>query len=289
MEVQFRGASRQFTLDTILSDQLQVPQAKIIWRTKALLPDGTPDPENEELIQIASGGINIVSSRDARKNVRSSMGIALDLAAQGMRVLYVNSYAGLELLRNSLKSELDRLDIIRQSVANAQSDSPDSTTASLIPLAEDAEFKSRFQILDVKMGMWDWYSAWIENALFEENNIAYHSEETVLVQKSDVLVINSYEFAAIDYRAKLNIATGLAKWLEKITLTVVIYTQEVKALMEAGVPVRGPLGLLTTSATTLAKVDFVKRGRTNVLNENDKSNYENVPNTDNKILYSEAA
>jgi len=289
MEVQFRGASRQFTLDTILSDQLQVPQAKIIWRTKALLPDGTPDPQNEELIQIASGGINIVSSRDARKNVRSSMGIALDLASQGMRVLYVNSYAGLELLRNSLKGELDRLDIIRQSVRNVQSNSSDTTTTSPIPLAEDAEFKSRFQILDVKMGMWDWYSAWIENALFEENNIAYHSEETVLVQKCDTLVINSYEFAAIDYRAKLNIATRLAKWLEKISLTVVIYTQEVKALMEAGVPVRGPLGLLTTSAATLAKVDFVKKGRTNILNEKDKSNYENVPNTDNKILYSEAA
>src|SRR5438876_3278117 len=117
---QSRGAYREFTLDSIFSEDVTMPEAKIIWRTKPVARGGVPDPQCEELIQIASGGINIVSSREVRKNVRQSLRIGLDLASQGMRVLYVNSYAGIGLLQENLNKELARLESLTPTLSQKE-------------------------------------------------------------------------------------------------------------------------------------------------------------------------
>ena len=279
MHTQFRGAYRQFSVDSILSEDLQVPERKIIWRTKRTMANGLADPENEDLIQIASGGINIVSSRDVRKNVRRSLRIAMDIAKDGLRVLYVNSYAGLALLRESLQAELQISDEERALAQKESMKNIDSESS----IADD--WRGRFNILDCKMGMWDGCRNVIEKALYEEKSVSYNSREQVLTQHTDVIVINSFEFASITYRQKLEMATDIMRWRNKLPITVVIFTQEVQAVMEAGLPVRGPLGLLTASADTLSKLDQIKKGR-NVPEGRTNPVHEQIPNTAIKLFYS---
>jgi hypothetical protein len=275
MDPQFRGAYRHFTVDTIFSDDVPVPDHKIIWRTRPKVTNGIADPTNEEMIQIIAGGINIVSSRDVRRNVRKSLEIALGIAAgsdniPGKRVLYVNSYAGIAALREGIQAEMAK----RRGAAAGDQHADQSIDCH----ADQNDFKSRFRILDCKMGMWLPCTSAIDEALYSKKRVNYHTDEVVITQQCDVLVLNSYEFAALCWRDKLDIANRLMQWLDKLSLTVIVFTQEVQAIMEAGIPVRGPLGLLTCAAVSVAKLDDVKKGRNRTV-------HEQVPNTYIKIFY----
>src|SRR5205807_8300772 len=96
-------AYQHLSIDELFEQERGEP-AKIIWRTKPRLRDGIPDPEDEQLIQIAGNAINVVASRNVRANVHRSVRIALELAASESRVLYLNSYAGTDMLRTAISS-----------------------------------------------------------------------------------------------------------------------------------------------------------------------------------------
>ena len=52
----------------------------------------------EDLIQVHAHAINIAMGRDLRRNVSYSAAMAIELAASGKRVLYLNTYGGHELM-----------------------------------------------------------------------------------------------------------------------------------------------------------------------------------------------
>ncbi len=256
MNEYIKGAYREFTLDSIFSEDVQVPDNKIIWKSRNLLPDGRPDPENEELIQIAQNGINVVSSRDVRRNVRTSLRIGLDLAASGLRVLYVNSYAGIGLLRESLQSELDK--------------------------SEQRPETKNFHILDCKMGMWSECAGMVRQMLYSSKwdtpKQEYHYDS-----KIDVLILNSFEFSGMYYYDKRSIGMCINDWVSNVPLTTIVFTQETHPLMSAGIPLRGPIGLLTLTALTVSRLEEPKtiapkaKGTLPV--------HELQTKTDNKIIY----
>ncbi len=297
MSAQFRGAYREFSADSIFSPEVIAAEPKLIWISRRLLPDGTSDPQNQEMIQVSSSGVNIVSSADARKNARKSLGIALDLAAQGRRVLYLNTFASLPILRENMKAELDRLDAEIKNAINGKPSANPITVGSL------EEVKSRFHIMDGKVGMWDNFKYPLEDLLFEER---YAEEENndededdndedeenddddqdaddeddgkVLTQKIDALVVNSFEFLAMTYRSRLDAAGKILEWVAKLDLTAIVFTQETQGAMEAGLPVRGPLGLLTTGAIMVSTPDRLNRRR---------ATHELLPDTNVKYIYSD--
>jgi hypothetical protein len=299
MSAQFRGAFREFTADSIFSPEVIAAEPKMIWISRRLLPDGTSDPQNQEMIQISSSGVNIVSSADARKNARKSLGIALDLAAQGRRVMYLNTFASLAILRENMKAELERLDA---EIKNAINGKP---TANPITVQSMEEVKALFHIMDGKVGMWDNFKYPLEEMLFEEryaeenededededdNDEEYEEVEEneddedeeddgkVLTQKIDVLVVNSFEFLAMTYRQRLDAASKILEWVAKLDLTAIVFTQETQGAMEAGLPVRGPLGLLTTGAIMVSTPDRLnKRRKTREL----------LPDTNAKYIYND--
>src|SRR5665213_3197826 len=98
----------KYTIDSLFEAVDPIETAKIIWRSRPAVREGIADPEDENLIQIAGGTINIVAARNVRANVHRSIRIALDLAASGSFVLYLNSYAGMELLREAIYSNLPK-------------------------------------------------------------------------------------------------------------------------------------------------------------------------------------
>jgi hypothetical protein len=126
----------------------------------------------------------------------------------------------------------------------------------------------KLTFLDCKMGMWSVCRSAIEKAFFKirydsvaDSPLVRHVEK-VPIQVVDVLVINSYEFSALSYRDKLAIATDVMSWIDQFKLTVIIFTQESRAGMDVGIPVRGPLGILTASAATLSRLDWVPKEKT---------------------------
>jgi hypothetical protein len=231
MDTKLRGALRQFTTETIFSPELPEAPHEELWSDKAITEDGLTDPESDETICIWEGGINIVSSRDARRNVRTAMRMAFDIAHKGRRVLYVNSWAGLELLRKCVKGE------------NARFETPLTDT--------------QLRLLDCKMGMWNFCRNTITESLYTEKQIVYHSDEKTMTQEIDVLILNSFEFSCVGYLQRMDFVNDLAEWLQKLSLSIILFTQTAQRTMAPGLAVRGPLGLLTTSAVTLAKVDRV--------------------------------
>ncbi|MDP4200814.1 MAG: hypothetical protein Q8902_14735 [Bacteroidota bacterium] len=281
-----QGAYREFNLETIFSDEVQVPDNKIIWRSRHLLADGRPDPENEELIQIAQNGINVVSSRDVRRNVRTSLRIGLDLAASGLRVLYVNSYAGVALLRESLQSELNAggsrvnhpLIVGDDPALKRRGNLIDERRGNLTDEGRVDYLKSNFRILDCKMGTWGVCAGVVRNMLSTTRRVdgVDHREA-----KIDVLILNSFEFSGLYYYEKRWVALDVNDWVNEISLTAIVFTQEVRAVMGAGIPVRGPVGLLTAWAMTVSKVDEPLVGRNSPV-------HEKLPKINNKKIYTDA-
>jgi hypothetical protein len=226
-------AYQHLSIDELFAQERGEP-AKIIWRTNPRDLNGVPNPEDENLIQIAGTAINIVACRHVRSNVHRSIRMAVELAASGSRVLYLNSYAGIELLRDALYSNMPHSD------------------------AESKPIRDRVSIMAFPYGMMTRCLSVAKNAVYEGEKT--EGEENPLVkQLCDVVILNSFEFSTFDYRDKVTLASEMLEWVQAVPITLVVFTQELSTYMSAGSPVRGPLGLLTAAAATVSKIGRTSR------------------------------
>jgi hypothetical protein len=226
-------AYQQLSIDELFEQERGEP-AKIIWRTNPRLRGGVPDPQDENLIQIAGNAINVVAARHVRMNVHRSVRMALELAASGSRVLYLNSYAGIDMLRETIYSNIPHSD------------------------AESKPIRERVSIMAFPYGMMGRCLSDARNAIYE-NIKNEESGETERIQHCDVVILNSFEFATFDYRDKVTLASEMLEWAQVVPITLVVFTQELSTFMSAGNPIRGPLGLLTAAATTVSKIGRTSR------------------------------
>jgi len=226
-------AYQQLSIDELFEQEL-AETAKIIWRTKPALRGGVPNPEDERLIQIAGNAINVVAARNVRSNVHRSVRIALELAASGSRVLYLNSYAGTDLLREAIYSNI-----------------PHTET-------ESKPIRERVSIMAFPYGMMGRCLSNARKAIYQDVE-AEESDTPERKQYCDVVILNSFEFATFDYRDKVTLASEMLEWAQAAPITLVVFTQELSTYMSAGMPVRGPIGLLTAAAATVSKVGRTAR------------------------------
>ncbi|HEY3875679.1 MAG TPA: hypothetical protein VGM92_09395 [Candidatus Kapabacteria bacterium] len=226
---------QKFSIDSLFElEDFEKP--KIIWRTKPTEREGIRDPQDENLIQIAGNAINVVAARNIRSNIDRSVRMALELAASGSRVLYLNSYAGADMLRDTIYSYLPQV------------------------AEESKPIRDRVSILAFPYGMMGRSLSVAKNAIYEGEKI--ESEENPLInQLCDVVILNSFEFATFDYRDKVTLASAMLEWAQVVPITLVVFTQELRMSMWAGVPTRGPLGLLTSAAATVSKIGRTARER----------------------------
>ena len=226
-------AYQHLSIDQLFAQERGEP-AKIIWRTKPHLRGGVPDPQDENLIQIAGNAINVVAARYVRGNVDRSIRIAVELAASGSRVLYLNSYAGADMLREAVYSNMPR----------------DQEEGKLV--------RERVSIMAFPYGMMGRCLTDARDAIYEDIEDE-ESGETERKQHYDVVILNSFEFSTFDYRDKVTLASEMLEWAQVVPITLVVFTQELSTYMSAGIPVRGPLGLLTAAATTVSKIGRTSR------------------------------
>jgi hypothetical protein len=269
-------------IEGILASEKAAPKRNVIWRSHAPV-EGQSDPGDPNLVEIAEHGINIVSGTDTKANVRRSMTIGLELAAQGKKILYVNAIASLETIRAWLVHHLEHNEQVK---SNAET------------------VKANFQMMHIRMGMWEQSWQAVEDAIIHSDSPADMPENVWIDTKlCDVLVLNSYDLAAVFYKEKMHLVNKVVEWSERVELTVVLFTHGQPKQMSAGVPVRGPLGLLTVQAATLWKLDAVpmrshrdrystntrplpvRHGGAGVYDSYSSTLHEQIPNGQRKKIY----
>ncbi len=239
-----------YTIDSLFAQEF-VERPKIIWRSRPAMRGGVPDPQEERLIQIAGNAVNVVAAQSIRANIDRSVQMALELAAAGSRVLYLNSYAGPAMLRDSIYSHIPH---------DAEASKP---------------IRERVSILAFPYGMMGRCISNARRAVYEGEPVAggepaeggepSDASEPPMRKPpmrkplTDAVILNSFEFATFDYRDKVALASELLEWAQAVPITLVVFTQELSTYMSAGLPVRGPLGLLTSAAATVSKIGRTTR------------------------------
>jgi hypothetical protein len=165
-------------------------------------------------------------------------------------VLYVNGYAGPVLMRECLAAALEKA-----------------------PLAE--ELRVNLKIMQASIGNWNEHLA-----LEEITNGGY---TVTWKEPADAIVLNSFEFAAIDFREKRNLARQLVQFQQKYNLTLVIFTQETRRDLAPGMAARGPIGYLVTLSATVSRIELPKAQ----IKSKTRDVHELAIDADNKNIYTD--
>jgi hypothetical protein len=186
---------------------------------------GRPQPmkyysllRGEDLMQVHRHGVNLVVGRDLRRNVSYSAVIAQELADKGDRVMYLNTYAGEALLRVAFGGEQPPPDPRLEKAGEVDTPTRD------------------IQIAHVPVGQWN-----IKKIL-------------PLLDDRDVLIINSFEFAALTRALKDRIAVDLVSLKEKSNITLIVFSHSMQRDLEARQIGRGAIGVLAAAADSVSRV-----------------------------------
>jgi hypothetical protein len=196
--------------------------------------------DGEDRIVAESNTFTIVLNRDLCKSVEISCAMALFLAKKypEQNVVLVNTYAGTALMQRALASGMWR-------TASKGQKLPMSFKKYVPPgwdhdFAEGAPapYPHNLRILDCPTST---FTAWRLN-------------EELQRQPAEVVLVNSFEFAAIDSRTRRRLAAELLDLRTKRSLSVIIFSHEMKSAAAPWTPASGPIGLLTAFAGSVWRI-----------------------------------
>lgn len=213
---------------------------------------GTPKVEKyysllrgEDLMQVHRHGVNLVLGRDLRRNISYSAVMALELAAKGDRVFYLNTYAGEGLLRDAFsvggEPPPDPLPSTPEPPPNPLPSTGSGQALkkegeSLLDVGQDARPTRDIKIASVATGQWN------------------GRRLLTLVADRDVLILNSFEFASLTRAIKNRIVVDLLHLQEKTNITLVIFSHSLQRELAARCAGRGPIGVLAAAAASVNRV-----------------------------------
>ncbi len=173
-------------------------------------------------VEIYSECFNIVLSRDVRRNTQLAAEVAIDIAADDPRmdVIYINTFAGLNLLKQSFAKAMEN--------------------SGVEEMDEDA--LPNLSILDFPLGEW--------STKVIAENIESHGRETA----PTVLVMNAFEFSALTRGTRARVARELLKLRDEYALTILIFSQEMRRDLAPGLAGRGAVGMIAPRALTVSRL-----------------------------------
>jgi len=189
-------------------------------------------------IEAVSNTFTIVMNRNIRRSVEIASMMAIHLAKKfpEQKVLLVNTYAGTELMQRSLVAGL---------AESGGKVAPEH--AHMLPhaykdcVAQDeppTQFPANLRIMDSPTGMLD---AW---RIEEELNLMGCIDEG-----SGIVLLNSFEFAAWGFdRDKKQFAEQLVELRKRRSLTMVIFSHEIRADVQNYTPAHGAIGVISAFA-----------------------------------------
>lgn len=175
----------------------------------------------EDLMQVHSNAISLVLGRDLRRNVLYASTMALELAASGKKVFYLNTYASEHLLRFAFSAAATVAEV-----------------AGATEPADGADPGSRIWLESLATGQWN----------------AATLREAITGQGCEVLIVNSFEFAELSRYRRERVARDLIDLQRALSLTVIVFSHEIKLDLEAHCAGRGAIGTLAAVAESVSKV-----------------------------------
>ena len=244
--------------------------------------------EGEDLINTQTNTFNIIQSREILKNVHISVRMAHEIAREQPEkdVWYINTYAGDELMNAEVLRETKRAMSIAGPHPPAteagdssleEEDAEESEEESEFGMSAEEEFMELMPnlfMLEVATGEWnseallrdimdrgrgsgerdlrdtrDQKDGGHGNAAGEAGAKPAGKQFLAIEERPDVVVIiNSFEFASINYHQKRKIVLDLIQLQERMTCSFVLFSHQPKQDVVAGLPGRGPMGLLVAKA-----------------------------------------
>jgi hypothetical protein len=184
---------------------------------------------------ILQRSITLAMSRDPRRNTQMSAALAMQIAKDNpaMSVVYVNTYAGVELMRKSFSLE--------------------DTTAQPPALSEERANSSKecvelenLHILNIPFAEWDLATI--------VRTLRPNSAEPSPLDKPIVLIVNDFELSGFTAWQRRCVARDLIQLNEQIGMTVIVFSHEMREELKAGMPGRGALGLLAIKAESVHRI-----------------------------------
>ncbi len=277
--------------------------------------------DGDDQIEVLNDTINLVLSRDIRKNVKIGANIAFNVARENpdLDVWYVNTYAGIAMLKESFTKALERSGM-PVPIAPAERTAVESIAGlDSVPAADTGRIRVTFleavDLLKATGKGWMVYpdgrcilygqdvteeemawarsieltdqndeddenddeenegeddeDAWAESGpsvlpnLFIHdvpigtwNTLALGGDIRARGRKENhaVVVLNSFEFAPVSRAQKEKMVTELITLREQFGLTFIVFSHKMNWDIEAGLPGRGPLGVLASKSGVVIRL-----------------------------------
>ena len=194
--------------------------------------------DGDDCVEVRSNTFTLVLNRDIRKSVEIASGMALWTARKypERHVLLVNTYAGADLLQRSLAVGMWKMGIIlppslrRYIPFGGENSDFDDGVAPAYP--------NNLQLLDCPTSTFS----------------IFRLEAELQERESDIVILDSFEFSALSLEGRRQLANGLLELRERRSLTVVIFSHEMKTDLAAFTPGRGAMGILSAHAGSVWRI-----------------------------------
>ncbi len=251
---------KRLTLESLF-DMRSEPESKPMYKYS----------DGDDQIEVLNDTINLVLSRDIRKNVNIGANIAFNIARENpdLDVWYVNTYAGIAMMKEAFAKALEGSGMpVPEPVIEAEASAPEALEPD--EDEDDLEGEDEDDWEDEDEYSWE-MEDWSEG---EENtgslpNLYIHDvpigtwDTNMLgddicgrgrLENHPVVVLNSFEFAPLGRSQKDKLVIELVKLREKYGLTFIVFSHKLNWDIEAGLPGRGSLGVLASKSGAVIRL-----------------------------------
>ena len=248
----------------------------------------------EDLIQVHNDSFTIVLSREVRKNARIAAEMALAIAREDERkdVWYINTYAGINLLKEAFSDAMSKANIPMPKPEERDEEEAKDTKEEPVEVLRKPKLRVYTSTEGNKWveGEGEDAGKWFRLTETAEDSVsADSSSETEVREKpkhilpnlhvfdvpigqwstsavggqireygkkgnKPVVIINSFEFAPVNRSRKEMMARELLELRDRLGLTVVIFSHEMKRDLEAGISGRGAIGIIAAHAESVCRL-----------------------------------
>jgi hypothetical protein len=190
-----------------------------------------PSQQWGETFEAKSDSFTIVMNRDLKGSIQMASAMAIFLSKKHplKNVLLVNTYAGVDLMQRTLALGMKDAEL------------PMPSSFARLPIFDDSvasPFPFNLRLLDCPMA----------------TCTTWRLEQEIQLYPSDIVILNSFEFASLSQWQRGQLAEGLLELRAKFGLTIVIFSQEMRSDISPYFKGRGALGILSAHAPSVWRI-----------------------------------
>ncbi len=160
-----------------------------------------------------------------------------------------NQNGGWVFLNREESKQIEQDMLAEKAAAKAEHAAARAARYAAIEAAKPKPALPNLHLFDVPLGQWD------AEKLAGTINAPHPLTPSPCWERGNpVLIINSFEYAPLNRNGKWRMAREILELQQAMSLTVVVFSHEMRVDLEAGLPGRGSLGLLSGQAGTVARL-----------------------------------